>query len=436
MVLDESAEQAAKRLQDLGVRFKSARAEGEKPAARWYAFKNLAEGDTTAQIDIYDEIDWLWGVTSQDFRNELKALPESVTQIDLHINSPGGDVYEAIAIMNCLRQHDAKVVTTVDGLAASSAGFIAVGASDELIVAENAEIMAHLPWAVMIGDSADMRKMADDLDRIGKNIASIFAARAGGTTDEWMAILSAETWWSAQESVDAGIADKVLKAPKRDAKESAKNRFNLSVFNHAGRSNAPAPQPVSAHNETPPAVEVEETKDKETTVATLSESQLQKLGLDAEADESAIDAAIDAALAEKAPEGESVPAAEPTPEQVATVAAKYGLTVLDKGAHDELLAQARDGAAARAQQMRDQDDVTIRDALSSGRITPASEDTWRKSLADNREGTVALLKTLPENKALPVEMIGHAVDSEGAVIDAEMAGVFARVTGTTIGKDA
>jgi ATP-dependent Clp endopeptidase proteolytic subunit ClpP len=431
---DDLAEAAAKRLQDKGVRFKSARAEGDKPAGPWYAFKNLADGDTSAQIDIYDEIDWYWGVSAVDFRNDLKALPESVTQIDLHINSPGGDVYEAIAIMNCLRQHDAKVVTTVDGLAASSAGFIAVGASDELIVAENAEIMAHLPWAIMIGDSADMRKMADDLDRIGKNIASIFVARAGGSLDEWMSILTAETWWSAQEAVDEGIADSVLKAPKRDAKAAAKNRFNLSVFNHAGRSDAPAPQAV-AHNETPQTVEVEASKEKENTVATLSEIALQKLGLDAEADESTIEAAIDAALAEKAPEGDAAPA-DPTPEQVAAVAAKYGLTVLDKGAHDQLLAQARDGAAARAQQVRDQDDATIHGALNSGRITPASEDTWRKSLASNREDTVALIATLPENKALAVTELGHGVDTEASTADAELAGVYAQITGDIYGKDA
>jgi ATP-dependent Clp endopeptidase proteolytic subunit ClpP len=429
---DLDAEVAAKRLRDMGARHKSAK-DGDQPAGPWYAFKNLADGDTTAQIDIYDEIDWYWGVSAIDFRNELKALPDSVSQIDLHINSPGGDVYEAIAIMNCLRQYDATVVTTVDGLAASSAGFIAVGASDELIIAENAEIMAHLPWAITIGDAADMRKMADDLDRISKNIASIFVGRAGGTLDEWMAILTDETWWSAEEAVSAGIADSVLKAPKRDAKAAAKNRFNLSVFNHAGRSDAPAPRIPQAHNQTPPTVEAE--KEKEPNMGTLSESALQKLGLDADADEAAIDAALDAALAEKAPEGDTAPM-EPTPDQVAAVAAKYGLTVLDKGAHDQLLAQARDGAEARAQQVRDQDDATIRDALNSGRITPASVDTWRKSLAENRDNTAALIATLPENKALAVDELGHGIDKEDAAFDADKAYAFAQITGHTYGKDA
>lgn len=429
------AEASASRLRNAGVRYKSAR-NGDKPSGPWFEFKNLAEGDTTAQIDIYDEIDWFWGVTAVDFRNQLKALPDTVDTIDLHINSPGGDVYEAIAIMNTLRQHDARVVTTVDGYAASSAGFIAVGASDELRVAENAEIMAHLPWAIMIGDASDMRKMAEDLERIGKNIASIFQARAGGKLDDWVDILTAETWWSAEEAVDAGIADKVLKAPKQ--KSDAKNRFDLSIFNHAGRSNAPAPRVPQAHNETPQPVEAEDPNGKEPTVATLSESALQKLGLDAEADEDAIEAAI-AALPDADEGGDTGTDAEPTveqvAEQVAAVAAKYGLTVMDRTAHDQLVAQARDGAAARAKQIQDEDDAIIRAALKSGRITPASEAEWRNSLASNREGIKALIATLPENKALAVDEVGHGVDDENAA-DAGMADVYSLVTGRSYGKEA
>lgn len=398
----------------------------------WFRISNKTDDTATAQIDIYDEIDWYWGVSAVDFRDQLKVLGD-VSTIDLHINSPGGDVYEAIAIMNTLRQHEARVVTTVDGLAASSAGFIAVGASDELIVAENAEIMAHLPWSIMIGDANDMRKTADDLDRIGRNIASIFAARAGGTVDDWMQVLTDETWWSAKESVDAGIADRVLSVAK-PGEASAKDRFDLSVFNHAGRGSAPAPRIVRAHNQTPQPVEAEATNGKEPLVATLSESALQKLGLDAAADEAAVDAAI-TALAETAAEGgEAAP--EPTAEQLPAVAAKHGLTVVDKTVLDQLVAQARDGAEARAQQIREQDDATIRDALTSGRITPASEQVWRKNLADNREGTRSLLATLPANTALAVTAVGHGVDTEGGPIDAEQAAVYSRITGKTIGKDA
>lgn len=372
----------------------------------WYAVRNAVSDATVAEIDIYDEIDWYWGVSASEFRNELKALGDGVTTINLHINSPGGDVYEALAIMNTLRQHPARVVTTVDGLAASSAGFIAVGASDELVMAGNSEIMAHLPWALVVGPAADMRKMADDLDRIGANVASIFAARAGGSVDDWMSVLTAETWWSAQEAVDVGIADRVLATGREGA---AQNRFDLSVFNHQGRSNAPAP--MMARTKIPPSVETEATQRKEPVVA-LSESTLRRLGLEPDADDSAIDAAI-AALPDP---GDTAPA-EPTIEQAVAVAARHDLTVLDKAAHEQLLAQAREGAEARAQQLREQDDATIRDALASGRITPASEPVWRASLAKDRDGAKALLSTLAENKAIAVGEIGHGVGAEVSNLD-------------------
>ncbi|QFG09033.1 head maturation protease [Mycobacterium phage ThulaThula] len=428
------AEAAAKRLQDAGMRHNSARAEGDKPAEPWFRIQNKADDDTVAQIDIYDEIDWYWGVDARSFRNELKALPDSVETIELHINSPGGDVYDAIAIMNSLRQHKARVVTTVDGYAASSAGFIAVGASDELIVAENAEIMAHLPWALMVGDANDMRKMADDLERIGRNIASIFAARAGGTVEEWMDVLTAETWWSAQESVDAGIADTVLAAPKRDAKNSARNRFDLSVFNHAGRSQAPAPRTPQAHNQTPQPVEAEVRNRKEPNVATLSESALQKLGLDAEADDSAIEAAI-GELAEKAEQSGEQPS-EPSIDEATKVAAKFGMAVVNRAAYDKMASTVAELSAAREQQMQAENEAAIQAALSDGRIDNKSADTWRTELAKNRDSTLALLGTLPRNHAVPVDEIGHGVTRDDAPEDAEKSGVYALITGRNITKEA
>lgn len=402
----------------------------------WYRIRDAADGGSTVSIDLYDEIDPFWGIGAAQFRDELAAVSDKVKTIDLHINSPGGDVYEAIAIMNTLRQHEARVVTTVDGWAASSAGFIAVGASDELIVAENAEIMAHLPWALMVGDANDMRKMADDLERIGANIASIFAARAGGSVDEWMQVLTAETWWSAQEAVDAGIADSVLAAPKRDG-DSAKNRFDTSIFNYAGRAHAPAPRTPLAHNKTPHPGRAEADKGKEPTVGSLSESALQKLGLDAEADDAAIEAAI-AALPDAGDESDQDAGApaEPTMEQAAAVAAKFGQKLVNAAQYDQLVATVGDLSARRDQQIQAENEAAIMDALKTGRIEPKDADTWRGEIARNREGTLKLLATLPANKALPVTEVGHGVDNEGGTEDAVMAGVFARVTGQTFGKDA
>lgn len=400
---------------------------------QWYSVQNAAGDGNAANVEIYDDIIPFIGVNAADFRNELQNLGDGIETINLHVHSRGGNVYEAVAIMNTLRQHPARVVTTVDSIAASAAGFIAVGASDELVIAENAELMAHLPWALVVGDAADMRKQADRLDQIGTNIASIFAERAGGTVDEWLQVLTDETWWSAQEAVDAGIADRVLKAPKRKSSGGMKNHFDLSVFNHAGRSHAPAPRVPQAHNQTPPAATVEAEKGKEPTVA-LSESVLQKLGLAAGADDSAIEEAINA-LAEKPPVINNV-VNEPTAEDLTKLAESFNLAVVDKANYDQLVADARSGAEARAQQLREANDRVITDALASGKISPASAATWRTGLEENRDGTLQLLSTIPANSAVPVHEIGHGVASEETTNDAEMAGVYAKVVGRPFGKDA
>lgn len=398
---------------------------GAEAASPWYRIVRNEADATAADIDIYDEIHWLFGVNASDFRDELNGLGDGIATLNLHINSPGGDVYEAIAIMNTLRQHKARVVTTVDGLAASSAGFIAVGASDELIMARNAEMMAHLPWAVTIGNAADMRSTADDLDRIGRNIASIFADRAGGDVAEWMDILTAETWWSAEEAVDAGIADRVLPAPKGKDQKAA-NRFDLSVFNHAGRTSAPPPRHASARNQDTPADVAEVEKRKEPSVA-LSESALQKLGLDADADEDAINAAIEQ-IADPAP--------DLGVDEVAEVAARLGLTLVNATAHQQMQASLAQLEADRAERITAENEAAVTAALRDGRIDAASADTWRELLAANREGTLRLLNTLTPSKAVPVNEIGHGVSREDSAQDAEMATVFAKITGNTIGKDA
>lgn len=404
-------------------------------ARPWYSVCNKAGDPKTAAVEIYDDIIPFYGVDAISFRDELKALGDDIDTIDLHIHSRGGNVYEAVAIMNTLRQHNATVITTVDSVAASAAGFIAVGASDELIMADNSELMAHLPWVMAIGDAADMRKAADRLDQIATNIASIFADKAGGSIDDWMDVLTEETWWSAQEAVDAGIADRVLKAPKRKTASKAggaTNQFDLSVFNHAGRSHAPPPRAPQAHTQTPSGDEPKVEKGKEPTVA-LSENALQKLGLPADADDSAIEEAINT-LADHPPAPAGTPAAEPTIEQIRDFANKFDLAVMDKAARDQLVADAQAGAQARAQQLREANDRVIADALAAGKIGPAAAPKWREELDKSPDTVKALLEDLPENR-LPVTEIGHGVSSENAPEDKDKADMFAYVTGREFGKD-
>lgn len=195
-------------------------------------------GDSsTAVFRLYDPVDsWggEWGVSAREFAAALDAVPEAQT-IELHVNSPGGEVFEAITIMNLLRTHRARVVATVDGLAASAASVIAC-AADELVMNRNTELMIHDAWGLCVGNAADMRDVADRLDHLSDNLASVYAAKAGGEVAFWRDAMLAETWYSAEEAVAAGLADRMV-----DDDPAEQNAFDLSVFAHAGRQDAPAP---------------------------------------------------------------------------------------------------------------------------------------------------------------------------------------------------
>lgn len=179
-------------------------------------------GDTTI-IDIYDEIGW-FGTGAQDFVKDLRGIKTS--NIEVHLNSPGGDIFDAIAIYNGLRQHKAHVHMMIDSLAASSASFIAM-AGDKITAMANATMMIHDPWGLVVGNAADMRDLADLLDRQGDNLASIYAGRAGGEVAEWRQRMLDETWYLADEAYAAGLVDVVDDADGRPVE----NSWDLSIFN-------------------------------------------------------------------------------------------------------------------------------------------------------------------------------------------------------------
>lgn len=374
----------------------------------WYRIKNAATDDDPPEILIYDEIDSWFGVAASDLVRDVAKI--SAPEIVVRINSIGGDVFDGIAILNALRGHDAKITIIVDGLAASIASVIAM-AGDRIIMNRNSEMMLHNASALCVGDAADMQKTADMLAMQNDNIASIYAGRAGGTVEEWRAVMDEETWLTAEEAVEAGLADQVGESDDPDAVMRAAAAFDRSRFRYPGRKAAPAPR-IAARAQARQPVEAEKSERKEPTVASLNESALQKLGLDADADEGAVEAAINSLAeradkpAEAAPQVEA-PAAEPTAEEVTKIAAKYGLTVVDKAVHDSLTADVKELKAIREQQIRAANDQLISDALRVGKIAPASKENWQGLLESDRDRAVALLATLPAN-SVPVTERGHA----------------------------
>lgn len=169
-------------------------------------FRMQASADNDADIYIYDEIGY-WGVTARQFVNELKALGD-VTHINLYINSPGGDVFDGIAIFNALKHHGAAITVRIDGLAASMASVIAM-VGNPVIMPENTMMMVHKPWGVAGGDANDMRDYADLLDKVESVLIPAYAQKTGKSAEEIAAMLEDETWMDGNECVALGFADQV-----------------------------------------------------------------------------------------------------------------------------------------------------------------------------------------------------------------------------------
>lgn len=196
-----------------------ARAVGTQFAAKTDA------GATT--IDLYDEIGY-WGVTAKAFRARLK---EAKGDINLRINSPGGDVFDGIAIYNDLLAYDGgKVKVEITGVAASIASIIAM-AGDERVIAPNAFFMVHNAWTIGVGNRHDFTDVAATLTKIDDALARTYAAQTSSGIRQIKTWMDDETWMSASEAVDAGFATSVL-----DAETEVKAKFDLSVFSSVPKS--------------------------------------------------------------------------------------------------------------------------------------------------------------------------------------------------------
>lgn len=181
---------------------------------KYWEFKAAANG--VGELYIYgDIVSYQWDdsdTTAQSFKRDLDALGDLHT-LNLYINSPGGSVFEGVAIYNILKRHKAKINVYVDALAASIASVIAM-AGDTITMPSNSMMMIHNPWMVTWGNASELRKAADDLDRIGASMKQSYLARTGDNLSEQKLteLLDAETWLSAQECLDYGMCDVISTA--------------------------------------------------------------------------------------------------------------------------------------------------------------------------------------------------------------------------------
>lgn len=185
----------------------------------WYRITNK---DDEAEIFIYGEIGY-YGVTANSLIRDLGELGK-VKNLTVRINSYGGEVFEALAILNYLRDLKSTITVKIDGVAASAASFLAM-CGDKVIAMPNSKMMIHNARGVAYGQASDLRVMADLLDDTSTMIADIYTDRCGGKREDWLKAMDEETWYTSEEALECGLVDEVADV-RKSSENVAKRRIS------------------------------------------------------------------------------------------------------------------------------------------------------------------------------------------------------------------
>ncbi len=346
------------------------------------------DDSTIATIRMYGPIDswggW-WGISAKDVAEVLDALPATVTQIILRINSPGGEVFEALAILNMLRAHPATVTAAVDGLAASAASVITAGV-DEAVMSPGTQMMIHSPWTGRWGNARDFRKAADTLDTLEAGLIEVYADKAG-TDHDWPQLLADETWLPAKAAVELGLADRVgvvaNAGTTSTAGEEDDDDFDIVIV--------PLEEEADDDAEASTADRVRAAHSRVITVPLAAATTKPPTATAAGATPNTIGGpTVSDAFSKKVRDGLGLPADASDEQVLEAVAARQtapaaalpeGVTTIDEATLDKLKDDAAAGRTALAKQQEDERKATVAKAVSEGRIPPSRAEAWEKQLA-------------------------------------------------------
>jgi ATP-dependent protease ClpP protease subunit len=377
---------------------------------------------TVGELWLYGVVGGWWrGFDAESVANALRNL--DVDTLHVRIHSPGGHASDGIAISNLLRNHKARVVIIVDGLAASAASVIAV-AGDEIIMCPGSQMMLHDASTFGIGNAGDLRRAADWIDGQSQNYAGVYQYRAGGTVQQWRDVMLANegdgTWYTAEEAVAAGLADSVGTrtavgsppvAPEDDLDDEdtwARAAHDVDLLEHCVHpvaraawrgERAPKPPTASAGGTTP-------THEGSSAVAFSTEQITEmrtKLGLAEDADEATILAALDEALDERA---EPQSTAGGVPEgHVVVPQARLADLVAGAAAGTEALQKLQALTTARHNEERE----AFLDA-NKAKYAKSNRGAWAKEYDRDPEGTRKHFAEAPD--LIPANEFGHEVDDD------------------------
>jgi len=183
----------------------------------WYKIENKA---TSTDVYIYGDIGW--ETTAKDFTQEIRTI---YNDINLHLNTPGGNVFDGNAIFNELKAHPSTVNVYIDGMAASIGSIIAM-AGDTINIAKNGFVMIHNPFTMAVGNSEEIRKTADMLDKVKDSLVQTYTEKTGVSASKIVEWMDDATWFNAEESLEHGFATNIV------GKVDIEDKFDLTVYNH------------------------------------------------------------------------------------------------------------------------------------------------------------------------------------------------------------
>lgn len=447
---------------------------------QWYRIERAAGaasedsgGSTTvAEVDVfvYGVIGGWWsGVDAKTFIKAIQGI--DAKQLNIHISSVGGSVFEGLAIFQALRNHPARIVTYVDALAASSASIIAM-AGDRRIVAPYASVMVHRAWTFTVGDDIELHKTADELGRLTKNMARIYANRStsDATVDEWLDVMTEETWYYGEEAVEVGLMHEVQEDAEKtgdaagnqavvpdseddladDDEVARMNRYAMAFFGYTGRDRGTPPRMPSGSKSaaqvegpTEPAAQAApevsgaepepDNRTEEDTLSTDLSDISSRLGLtDDEPDQDAILAAIDElkAKADTPTEPEPDPQAQAEAERMAALNEDLSQKVAMLA--EQVQAMGSQLAAVNAEKAAATKASVIQAAADRGKFTPADRAAWEARYDKSPEVTTEVLATIPDFTAVPMAMVGETGPAEPSA-EAFNDGEYSRLFGEKVG---
>ncbi|WP_370325288.1 head maturation protease, ClpP-related [Euzebya sp.] len=380
---------------------------------RWYTIQNAAGDNGRATIRIFDEIGY-WGVTEEDFARDLEQI--DADEIEVQISSPGGEVYAGIAIYNQLRAHRARIITRVDGMAASAASVI-VQAGDERLMMSSAQMMIHEAWGLCVGPAGDMRDFAELLDKQSDIIAGIYAARSGRDVAEFRDLMRTDTYLTDTEAVDLGLADSVYEPPSKAvaaataaaAAQARRQMANATRTPLNTRTTGPQGQEDSMDlNEIREALGLAADTPDDEVIALAAE----RLATPPTGDPKPTDDGDPVAQVPPPPSGPPAPAEPTLPDGLIAVSAARFQEMQEQIA--ELAADNEKRSVAEAKSHRD---GLIKAALRDGKIAKSEEKSWRDQLDEAPEAVEALLNSMPASRRVPVGELGYAGGDADTVTD-------------------